>query len=423
MKKLLLAAAGTAALLAAATANAQTIRVVEVLTTPERTQLLEGLITAFESENEGVNVELISIPWDTSFERVLTMTQSGQAIDVIEMPERWISTLDGAGALVDLQPYFDQWGDSSPLSPASIDLASIYDDRPMFVPYGYFIRAMFYNNAMLEEAGVESPPETLDEFIAAVMQVSNNLDGRYGYCMRGGRGGFVGWWLFMSAMTGSSEWWDEDGNSIFNTPEAIEAIQAMLDLYQDGGAPPDSVNWAFNEQVSGFYTQNCAFLDQDPDALIQITERLEEDQFSVIPVPLGPQGTVSPPMGIIGWSVASASEHPDVAWDFINHLSSFENNLEWARFIGVVPAAEGADEDPYYRSPIFAGFFQELEDPRYDLRPWPAHLPELGYFFDVLAVETAQSAMLGDMTAEELGNEWAAFLTEAQQAWLANQDQ
>ena len=102
MNKLLLAAAGTAALLAAATANAQTIRVVEVLTTPERTQLLEGLITAFESENEGVNVELISIPWDTSFERVLTMTQSGQAIDVIEMPERWISTLDGAGALVDL---------------------------------------------------------------------------------------------------------------------------------------------------------------------------------------------------------------------------------------------------------------------------------------------------------------------------------
>jgi len=421
MRKLLMAAVGSAALLTAVNANAETLRVVEVLTTPERTELLQGMITAFESENPDIEIELISIPWDTSFERVLTMTQSGQPIDIIETPERWISTLDGAGALVDLQPYFDQWGDDTPLSPGSMELARIYDDRPMFVPYGYFIRALFYNTQMLADAGVESPPETLDEFIAAVMQVSENLPDSYGYCMRGGRGGFVGWWLFISAMTGSSEWWDEEGNSVFNTPEGIAAIQAMLDLYQNGGAPPDSVNWAFNEQVSGFYTQNCAFLDQDPDALIQITERLEEDQFSVIPVPLGPHGTVTPPLGMIGWSIASASENPDAAWSFINYLSSFDNNLEWAKFIGIVPAADGAADDPFFQRDIYAGFFEELEDDRYDLRPWPAHLPELGYFFDVLSVETSQSAMLGQMTAEELANEWATFLTDAQQAWLQAQ--
>ena len=52
---------------------------------------------------------------------------------------------------------------------------------------------------------------------------------------------------------------------------------------------------------------------------------------------------------------------------------------------------------------------------------WPAHLPELGEFFDVIAVETSQAALLGQMTAEELGQEWDAFLTEAQQRWMAEQ--
>lgn len=421
MKKLLLAAVGSAALLTSMTATAETLRVVEVLTTPARTELFETLIANFETENPGIEVELISIPWDTSFERVLTMTQSGEQIDVFEMPERWISTLDGAGALVDLQPYFDAWGDSPPISPNAVDLAHIFDDRPLFVPYGFFIRALFYNADMLAEAGVESPPETLDEFIAAVMQVSENLPGRYGYCLRGARGGFVGWWLFISAMTGSSEWWDEEGNSVFNTPEGIAAIQAMIDLYQNGGAPPDSVNWAFNEQVAGFYTQNCAFLDQDQDALIQVTERLDEDQFSVIPVPLGPHGTVTPPMGMSGWSISTASPNPDAAWSFIEFMSRYDNNLEWAKLVGVVPAANGAEDDPYFESDVYAGFFEELEDSRYDLRPWPAHLPELGYFFDVMSVDTSQSALLGQMTAEELANEWAEFLTEAQQAYLQAQ--
>ena len=60
-------------------------------------------------------------------------------------------------------------------------------------------------------------------------------------------------------------------------------------------------------------------------------------------------------------------------------------------------------------------------DDRWQLRPWPAHLPELGQFFDVLSVETGQAALLGEMTAEELAETWDEFLTEAQQNWMAEQ--
>jgi len=420
----LLATTGAAALAAgafAAPAAAETLTVVEVLTSPPRTELLQQMLDSFQEQHPDVEIELISVPWDTAFEKVLTMTQSGQEIDVLEMPERWISTLDATDSLVDLGPYIEDWDGADQMTEATLGYTRIFDDTPYFMPYGYFVRALYYNKALLAEAGIDAPPETLQEFVDQSRQVTEELDGKFGYCLRGARGGFVGWWLFVSGMTGSTTWWDEEGNSIFDTPEGTEGLKMLIDLYQDGYAPPDSVNWAFNEQVAGFYSRTCAFLDQDPDALIQIAERMGDDEFAVAPVPLGPEGTIAPPVGIIGWSVGTSSSEPDLAWDLVAHLSQPENNIEWAKFIGVIPAVKGAEDDPFYSGDNYAGFFTELNDDRWQLRPWPAHLPELGQFFDVLSVETGQAALLGEMTAEELAETWDEFLTEAQQNWMAEQ--
>lgn len=415
-----LAAAAALATAWGGMASAETLRVVEVLTTNERTGLMEEIVAEFETDHPDVDVELISVPWDSAFERILTMTMSGQPIDVIEMPERWISTLAVNDVLRDLEPWLNEWEGADQLTGSTMEFTKIYDDTSYFVPYGYFVRAMYYNKPLLAEAGYDAPPETWEEFNEMARAVSE-IDGKYGYCLRGSTGGFVGWWLAVSAMTGADSWFNEDGTSIFDSPEAIEGIQMMLDLYNDGAAPEDSVNWGFNEQVSGFYSGTCAFMDQDPDALIQVRERMGREDFAVAPVPIGPAGEISPPIGMIGWAVSNSSENPELAQEFIGRLSAPEVNLEWAKFMGIVPAVEIPEDDEYYNDPQFAGFFTELEDDRWDLMTWPAHLPELGEFFDVLAVETSQAALLGQMTAEELGQEWDAFLTEAQQRWMSEQ--
>ncbi|WOI57728.1 sugar ABC transporter substrate-binding protein [Palleronia sp. LCG004] len=399
-------------------ANAQTLRVVEVLTTNERTGLMEQIASEFEAAHEGVDVELVSVPWDSAFEQILTMTMSGQQIDVLEMPERWISTLAVNDLLTDLGPWLDEWQGADQMTEATMDFARIYDDTAYFLPYGYFVRAMYYNRDLLSQAGYDAPPETWEEF-AEISRAVSEIEGKYGYCLRGSTGGFVGWWLAVSGMTGAESWFNEDGTSVFASPEAIEGIQMMLDLYEDGAAPRDSVNWGFNEQVSGFYSGTCAFMDQDPDALIQVRERLGDDEFATAPVPLGPPGKISPPIGMFGWSVPASSENPDLAKDFIGRLMEPEANLEWAKFIGIVPAVEIPEDDEYFNDPVYAGFFEELDSDQYNLVPWPAYLPELGEFFDVIAVETSQAALLGQMSAEELGQTWDEFLTEAQQRWMA----
>lgn len=422
MKRFLttVAAAATLAGAAMAPAAAQQLRVVEVLTSPARTEVMNRIVADFEADNPGVSVELISIPWDTAFERVLNMALSGQSIDVIEMPDRFISSLATNDWLTDLGPWLEGWEGATDLTDAALGYTRIFGDTAYFLPYGFFVRAMIYNRDLLAQAGFDAPPETMDEFMTMVEAVSQ-LDGHYGYCLRGARGGFVGWWLMVSAQTGADSWFNEDGTTVFTSPEGIAGIQKILDIYNNGWAPRDGVNWAYNEVVAGFYSRTCAFLDQDPDALTSIRTRLGEDEFGVIPIPLGPKGVMSPPVGMIGWSIPTTSENPELAQAFLERLSSAEVNLEWARFMGVVPAVQVPEDDEFFNAPQFAGFVKQLADDRWQMRPWPAYLPELGEFFDVISVETAQAALLGQLTAEQLAAEWDAFLTPAQQRWMADQ--
>ncbi len=40
-----------------------TLKLVEVITSPERTETLKSIVSKFETENPGTKVEIISLPW------------------------------------------------------------------------------------------------------------------------------------------------------------------------------------------------------------------------------------------------------------------------------------------------------------------------------------------------------------------------
>ena len=419
--KRLLTGVSFAAMLMSGTAQAETtLQLVEVITSPQRTDVLEGMIAKFEKANPDVTVEVTSLPWGQAFEKLATMVQGGQIPDVVEMPDRWLSLYANNNQLVDLGPYMESWGDAGELNDRTIQYGSYVNDTMYTVPYGFYLRALFWNKKLFAEAGVEGPPATLDDFMAASDAISK-LDGKTGYCLRGGPGGANGYMMMMAYTLGHDDFFDEEGNAVIDSEEAIAGLQLLVDIYQKGYAPKDSVNWGFNEIVAGFYSGTCAMLDQDPDALIAIAERMEEADFAVAPMPLGPAGNAFPTIGYAGWSMFEASEHKDEAAALIGHLSSRESNLEWAKFVGVIPIHQGAEQDPAFTGPQFEGWFTEMNDDRWSPSVMPTYLEEFAYFADVMAVQGGQEMLLGERTPEDVAGEWAAYLTDAKKKWLAAQ--
>ncbi|MCP4381457.1 MAG: sugar ABC transporter substrate-binding protein [Hyphomicrobiales bacterium] len=416
----LLCGLATTVLLMTGTALADTkLKLVEVITSPERTETLQGMVDEYEAANPGVEVEIISLPWGQAFEKLATMVAGGDIPDLVEMPDRWHALYDGAGKLVDLDPYIADWEHGGTLTDKTLAMGHQAGEAGTMLPYGFYLRAMFYNKKLLEEAGVSGPPTTMDEFMAASKAVSE-LDGKYGYCLRGGTGGLNGWIMFGATMRGDNAFFTEDGKSTLNEPDSVKGIQFLIDLYQNGYAPKDSVNWGFNEIVAGFYSGTCAFLDQDPDALIAVAERMPAEDFAVAPMPLGPAGKAFPTMGFAGWSIFNTTEHEQEAWDLIAHLSSPESNKTWAKRVGVIPIHKGADQDPYFKTDQFKGWFEELNGEQYVPTIMPTYLEQFGFFADSIALESSQEALLGQRTAQDIADEWAAFLTDEYARWKAS---
>ncbi|KLK91524.1 ABC transporter substrate-binding protein [Microvirga vignae] len=418
MQRLLLATALATAFTGSALAQT-TLKLTEVITSPERTETLKSIVKTFEDANPGVKVEITSLPWGQAFEKFATMVSAGDTPDVVEMPDRWLSLYANNGALESLEPYLKAWPNTAGLTDKTLEVGRTVKNTAYMLPYGFYLRAMFYNKKLFEQAGVKEPPKTLEEFEEASKKVSA-IPGKYGYCLRGGPGGLNGWMMFGATMAGDNTFFKPDGTSTVNEEGWVKGITFLTDIYKKGYAPKDSVNWGFNEIVAGFYSSTCAMLDQDPDALIAIAERMKPDEYGVAPMPKGPAGKAFPTIGYAGWSMFASSKNKELSWRLLATLAGPEGNIAWNKKTGALPIYKSAENDPFYSGPQFKGWFEELADKNVVPTIMPTYLQEFAFFADSLAVKTTQQALLGQLSPKDMADQWADYLTKAQKKYLAS---
>ncbi|WP_427024203.1 ABC transporter substrate-binding protein [Aureimonas ureilytica] len=423
MKRTILTASLASFLLSGTAMADTTLKLVEVITSPSRTETLKEIVAKFEEANPGTKVEITSLPWGEAFEKFATMVSAGETPDVMEMPDTWVALYAKNGALESLEPYLAKWQGTADLNDRALEFGRQVDGKTAYMlPYGFYLGAMFYNKKLFAEAGVEGPPQTIAEFQAASEKVSK-LPGKYGYCLRGARGGLNDWTVFMNAIAGNNTFFKEDGTSTFADPDKVKGLAWFIDYYKKGLAPKDSISWGFNETVAGFYSGTCAMLNQDPDALIAISERMKPEDYGVVPLPKGEAGKAFPVIGYAGWSMFQTSEHKDLAWKLIETLQGTEGNVAWNKKTGALPALKSAENDPFYAGDKFKGWFDELKDANTVPTSLPSYLEEFAFFKDSLVPASSQRALLGEITPEEMAREWADYLTTAQQTYLANKGQ
>ena len=105
--KTFLTAALFASMMATTALADTTLKLVEVITSPERTETLKTLVGQFEAANPGTKVEIISLPWGEAFQKFATMVSAGEIPDVMEMPDTWLSLYANNGMLESLEPYLE----------------------------------------------------------------------------------------------------------------------------------------------------------------------------------------------------------------------------------------------------------------------------------------------------------------------------
>ena len=394
------------------------ITFMEVLENQARTEWLDGVIADFESQHPNIKVNREAIPWEQAHDRLVTQVAAKAVPDVLETPANWLSEFAATGAYENLQPYFDTWEYNTEIADIALSLGKSYDDTLYELPYGLYLVVMMYRSDWLAENNIPVPT-TIEEYYQAIADVTDTSQNRYGYAFRGG----AGCWGLLSTLLlgemGTGRYFEDDNaTSIFRRPEAVTALENFGNLYFNGYAPQDALNWGYAETVDSFTSGVTGFLVQDTEVIGVCLDKLGEDKFNTAMAPAGSDGNTYLIAGHVGLSISSYSEHKDEAWELITYLMSPEVNAAWAETSWLVPSNKDALNDPTFAEGLMAPVGTALTDPNVVLYSHPDYLPEWGEFYEKFSVNELQAYLLEEQTAAETLSNIAGYLEEAQAKYL-----
>lgn len=357
-----------------------TLRMIESLTSASRTAVLREIADAFEAENPGVKIEIISPPLEGADEKISQMLMAKQDLDIVEVREQMAAQFSNNGWIVPLDDYVAAWEEKDTLNSAATQSMTAIGGKAYLIPSGFYQRCMFYRKDRFAEAGIEAPPKTYAELLEIGEKLTNPAENKYGYAFRGGTGGnqyaeveMLSWIGAEKLADPNAAFYLKDGNgaTIFTLPEAKEALEYHKQLYLKA-SPSDSVTWAFSEMVQGFLNGTAAILIQDSEVIANCEAELQPDQWGVAPMPTGPSGQAVFPNGYGGWGVTSYSKNTDMAAKFVLFLSNSANNTKYAKSQMLIPIHTSATEDAFFREGPFSVYMEMNSKPdvyKFAVRP------------------------------------------------------
>lgn len=394
-----------------------TLQMVESLTNPVRTELLDELIGEFEEANPTIKVELISPPTEQADQKIQQMLQSGSGVDVLEVRDLTVGPFSTNGWLDNMTEEFDGWAGWDKLTPNAKAVAE-GDGEMFYVPYGFYGLSLFYRTDLVEDAGFDAPPANWEELLEQATAIQESGDNQYGYAFRGGKNGFTNAVTAISAYVADQIDTDnayklENGDSIFSAPEASDALDVYFELFEKA-SPPSSVAWGYPEMVEGFTNGSTGFLLQDPEVIasVQQSTAVTDEQWNTAPTLAGPSGKAFQALATAGWGIAEASEHKEEAAKLIQFLSEGDASIRFTEGNSLVPIIQGADEAEFYKIGPWESYLYMSENPDDFVTGEQPRGVAWWTEWSEKADTELQQVLIGQMTQEELLASWDAYWTD-----------
>ena len=393
-----------------------TLQMVESLTSPDRTQLIKGLIAEFEKENPTIKVQLVSPPTDQADQKIQQMLQSGSGVDVLEVRDLTVGPFSKNQWLHDMGPEIKAWSGLKDFTDQAREFTLDVEGHSYFVPYGFYGLSLFYRTDLVKEAGFDGAPKSWDDLIAQAKKIQDPTKNRYGYAFRGGKNSAGQLMSILEAYNADSldrenAYKVASGSTIFSTPESQTAFDRYIELFKTG-SPESSVSWGYPEMVQAFTNGSTAFLLQDPEVIAVVNKSsLKADQWNVAANLVGPSGKAAWPMATAGWGVAAASKHKAESMKLIQWLSGAPST-KFAKENSLVPILKDAGNDEFFKTGPWAAYVTMTSQPETYLSVKEPRGVAWWIEWMQRSEQDLQQVLLGKRTTAETLKGWDQFWTE-----------
>jgi multiple sugar transport system substrate-binding protein len=388
---------------------------IQVFSSPERTKIIESIIDKFEALNPGVEIELISPPYETAVSKVNLMMSTEQPLDIVEVSDWLLSGLVSMGKLENLEHYIANSEQAKYWIDGVVEAARTVGDTAYLMPNAVYVKTIFYRPDILAKYNIIGAPRSMGEMMAVCQYITNGKD-QYGFTYRGvDPVNFMDLVLtsFFDDIDPLCMYKTKSGKIIFEDARALAGLNFYLDLYRKT-SPKDSISWGFDEQVNAFVSGLTPILFQDPDTTGLLNNLLKNGVYKTAPLPLGPGGKAYPTFGFAGWGIPTYSENKDIAWKFIEFFNLPENSAFFCKEYGALPVDSRVYEtNEYFSSDIFFGWAEMFANPDiYQITAYPIDNEAWGEWFRFQG-DIQERLLLNKMTPEKALQEFSQFWKDA----------
>ena len=317
-------------------------------TQPVRIQAMDEIAAKFEAET-GTRVNIEVVPWSKVNEKWTAAAAAGTLPDAsiclpaicIAMNEAGVSrTMDAAVELIGGRDRFASEG--------LLTKFHTYKDQLISLPFYNHARLLFYRKDVLDEMGLK-PPSTWEEYIEVAEAVTNAPE-RYGMVQMwdpGDTGATQYLYLFMRSNGGA--YLDAEGNSVFNTPENVEAVKQLFELYKVG-SPKGEVSLTFHGNSFNLFTSGKTVMVFETMFMTDAMKNQQPELYNS-----GAVGVARPPTRVQdAWYVGDAgitlmnADNEGAADKWIAFLYRDENYIPFLHTIagGMYPATKSVANNP-----------------------------------------------------------------------------
>ena len=316
------------------------------------------LIPAFESENPGIKVSAVSVPYDSFLTKLLAAISAGSAPDLIRSDIIWVPQLAESNALYSLDenmPDFEEYKNmvfSGPLS------TNYWDGHYYGLPLDTNTKVWFSNTSLYKKAGLSEAPKTLEELDSVCQAIKAVDPNTYVFAADG----MFAWvtlpwiWSFGGSITDEAI---TTAQGYINSPETIAAYEYMLKLCDEGCISPLIMGDGI-DTYSGFAGDIYANISDGPWAYSILQQQFPDFTFDASLFPAGKGGSVQ----VIGGedaNIMAQTKHPEEAMAFLRFLVSRDYQVQMMS-VGQMPVRNDlSDSEEVLSHPYFGIFLDQIK--------------------------------------------------------------
>ncbi|MEM9975118.1 MAG: extracellular solute-binding protein [Pseudomonadota bacterium] len=361
-KALALAAATSASALFASAASAVEIEYWQYFF-DARVTAMEQLIENFEAANPDITVTMTHFPYADYRTKVAAAIPAGEGPDVVQLFYGWLNDYKAASLIQPLP------ADAFPADTIDEEFFPMVSamregDNYWALPTAVRSLALFYNTRIFEEAGIESPPETLDEMLEIGAQLTER-DGAGNITLAGLTMGMTAqdhhWFREgLVRQFGGEPYLDDYRTVNYNTDAGLEAMEFYVGL----GAEDGIGAIGFMDEPQAAFKAGRAAMHIDGSFRIGSLNNTRGLKWGVTELPATADGMRSnySSYWVNAITTKAEGEKYDAAVKFMQYITSDEAMQIWLDTVGELPAKPSVGlTEANANNPIFGPFIRGLE--------------------------------------------------------------